>query len=89
MRVKNYNKNEIAEGDLFSILSPTAVPTTFIEQSRSLSSDAKWLFVLLCSYANCPWPSDDKLQELTGWNKAAISKAMKQLENHGWIERGE
>jgi DNA-binding transcriptional MocR family regulator len=69
----------------------TAVPNAFIEQSQNLSGSSRWLFVLLRfrthQQRECAWPSYDQLRSLTGWGTATITKAIKELEEHGWLER--
>jgi DNA-binding transcriptional regulator YhcF (GntR family) len=69
----------------------TAIPNVFIAGSERLSDHARWLFVLLRFYTNqeseCAWPSYSRLQELTAWSRATISKAIKELEKNGWLER--
>jgi DNA-binding transcriptional regulator YhcF (GntR family) len=68
-----------------------AIPYAFIEQSQNLSAHARWLFVVLRSYTNqkteCAWPSYDQLQEITRWSRPTVSKAIKELEEYGWLER--
>lgn len=69
----------------------TAIPNTFITNSERLSDHARWLFVLLRFHTHqeteCAWPSYSRLQELTAWSRATISKAIKELEEYGWLER--
>jgi biotin operon repressor len=69
----------------------TMLPKAFIEESRNLSNSARWLFVVLSYYTNekseCAWPSYDELQERTGYSRTTVSKAIEELEKHGWLER--
>src|SRR5262245_50453591 len=69
----------------------TAVANAFIEQSLNLSVHAKWMFVLLRFHTNqkseCAWPSYDQLQALTGLSRTTVSKAIRELEEYGWLER--
>jgi len=69
----------------------TMVPNIFIERWRNLSDHARLLFVVLMFHTNqkdeCAWPSYDQLQELTDWSRPTVSKAIKELEQYGWLER--
>lgn len=61
----------------------TTIPKSFID-SPSLSAHARWLFVVLRSYTNSEsdysFPSYDTLQERTRFRRAAISGALKELQ---------
>jgi hypothetical protein len=67
-------------------------PYTFEEESKKLSSDAKWLFVILRKLSNnpakCAWPGYDYLQEVCGgWRRERVSAAIKELLQAGWLEK--
>lgn len=67
------------------------IPKQFTLASKNLSDQARWLFVLLREYTNGEsgkaFPSYKTIQDRTGWTPKTISKALKDLENHGWLDR--
>lgn len=76
---------------LFEELGPyTALANSFIEHSQHLSDSARWLYVLLRFRTNdasgTAWPSYEDLQRLTGWSTSTIRKAIRELEERGWLE---
>jgi len=66
-----------------------SVPTEFTKNSRSLTDQGRWLFVLLREYTNSEsqvaFPSYDTIFERTGWARKTISKAISDLVTHGWL----
>lgn len=69
----------------------TGVPNEFIDNARNLSDQARWLFVLLRRYTNgqtgIAFPSYEFIQEQTGWTPKTIAKAVRDLEENGWLIR--
>ena len=69
----------------------SAIPNEFIDRAGNLSDQARWLFVLLRRYTNGQtgkaFPSYKAIQERTGWTPKTIAKAVRELEEAGWIER--
>lgn len=69
----------------------SAIPNEFIDASRDLSDQGRWLFVLLRRYTNGQtgkaFPSYKIIQDRTGWTPKTIAKAVRELEDAGWIER--
>lgn len=69
----------------------TAVPDVFIKNSSSLSDHARWVFICLRHYTNnkteTAFPSYDQLQEVTGYARATLAKAIKELIAAGWVEK--
>jgi len=69
----------------------TAIPNDFIEQAARLSDQARWLFVLLRFHTNSAtktaFPSYDAIKSQTGWGYNTIAKAVRDLENNGWLTR--
>lgn len=67
------------------------VPNSFIERSRTLSSDAKWLFVILRYHTNGKtgdaFPSYDMLQIETGLPRRKIARGLRHLVEAGWVEK--
>lgn len=69
----------------------SAIPNEFIDAASDLSDQSRWLFVLLRRYTNGQtgkaFPSYKLIQERTGWTPKTIAKAVRELEEAGWIER--
>ena len=69
----------------------SAIPNEFIDAAGDLSDQSRWLFVLLRRYTNGQtgkaFPSYKLIQERTGWTPKTIAKAVRELEEAGWIER--
>ena len=69
----------------------SAIPNEFIDAASDLSDQSRWLFVLLRRYTNGQtgkaFPSYRLIQERTGWTPKTIAKAVRELEQAGWIER--
>ena len=69
----------------------TVVPNEFIQNSADLSDHARWIFVLLRFHTNdktkTAFPSYELLKQETGWAYNTIAKAIKQLEEKGWLTR--
>lgn len=69
----------------------SAIPNEFIDAASDLSDQSRWLFVLLRRYTNGQtgkaFPSYKAIQERTGWTPKTIAKAVRELEEAGWIER--
>ena len=69
----------------------SAIPNEFIDAASDLSDQSRWLFVLLRRYTNGQtgkaFPSYKVLQDRTGWTPKTIAKAVRELEEAGWIER--
>lgn len=69
----------------------SAIPNEFIDASDDLSDQGRWLFVLLRRYTNGQtgkaFPSYKVIQDRTGWTPKTIAKAVRELEDAGWIER--
>lgn len=69
----------------------SAIPSEFIDAAGDLSDQSRWLFVLLRRYTNGQtgkaFPSYKAIQERTGWTPKTIAKAVRELEEAGWIER--
>ena len=67
------------------------IPYQFIDNASGCSDQARWLFVLLMRHANHEtgeaFPSYQLLSAKTGWTNKTISKAVKELEEKGWITR--
>lgn len=69
------------------------IPTAFLEaaKGKAMSNHARWLFVLLRGYLNraskVAFPSYDRIREDTSWAYDTISKALKELEDTGWLSR--
>lgn len=67
----------------------TAVPNALLKNT-SLHHQARWLFVVLRTYASNKdvlFPSLDALEELSGMTRKAIVKRLRELETAGWLER--
>src|SRR5688572_28598499 len=68
----------------------TIVPNTLIHD-QAVSSEARFLYILLVSYASPssphPWPSRALLRTRTGWGRDRLVKYLKALEDSGWIKR--
>lgn len=69
----------------------TAVPDVFIKNSVGLSDHARWVFICLRHYTNnrteTAFPSYDQLQQVTGYARATLAKAIKELIEAGWVEK--
>jgi hypothetical protein len=69
----------------------SAIPNEFIDAAGDLSDQSRWLFILLRRYTNGQtgkaFPSYKLIQERTGWTPKTIAKAVRELEEAGWIER--
>lgn len=69
----------------------TSVPNVFIENAADLSLCARWLFVILLHHRNqktkVAFPSYDRLRLMLSCSNQTLSKAIKELEAAGWIER--
>ena len=69
----------------------TIVPNEFIQNSADLSDHARWMFVLLRFHTNkstnTAFPSYELLKRETGWAYNTIAKAIKGLEEAGWLTR--
>ena len=69
----------------------TVIPHEFIDNSDTYSDHACWLFILLRRYINQEsgkaFPSYSLIQQKTGWSTKTIAKAIRELEQHGWIRR--
>lgn len=69
------------------------IPTAFLEaaKGKAMSNHARWLFVILRGYLNrsskVAFPSYDRIKEDTSWAYDTISKALKELEETGWLSR--
>ena len=67
------------------------IPYQFIDNASEYSEQARWLFVLLMRHANHEtgeaFPSYQLISAKTGWTNKTISKAIKELEDKGWITR--
>jgi DNA-binding transcriptional regulator YhcF (GntR family) len=67
------------------------IPNSFISASASLSTEAKWLFVILRYHTNSKtgnaFPSYTKIQEITGFHRKTIAKSLKELEAAGWLTK--
>ena len=67
------------------------IPYQFIDNASDYSEQARWLFVLLMRHANHEtgeaFPSYQLISAKTGWTNKTISKAIKELEDKGWITR--
>lgn len=67
------------------------IPKEFTKNSRTISDQGRWLFVLLREYTNgesqTAFPSYETIRERTGWTRKTISKAIKDLEAHGWLAK--
>jgi len=67
------------------------IPNEFIDNAGDLSDQARWLFVLLRRYTNGQtgkaFPSYKLIQDRTGWTPKTIAKAVRELEEAGWMER--
>jgi DNA-binding MarR family transcriptional regulator len=69
------------------------IPAYIVQRSHDLSDSARWLVVVLIYHRDyytdqkqgVPVPSVAKLQELTGWSRAKVKKALKELQNADWI----
>lgn len=68
-----------------------AIPHEFIDRAGGLSDQARWLFVLLRRYTNGQtgkaFPSYKVIQDRTGWTPKTIAKAVRELEEAGWLIR--
>jgi hypothetical protein len=60
-------------------------------QGRYLTPHAKWVYATLRSFTNNEtdrtFPSYDKIEERSGLNRPAISRALQELEHFYWIEK--
>jgi DNA-binding transcriptional regulator YhcF (GntR family) len=69
----------------------TTIPNSFISQSVALSTEAKWLFVVLRYHTNSKtdkaFPSYTTIQSETGFHRKTIAKALKELESSGWLTK--
>lgn len=69
----------------------SAIPNEFIDHARSLSDQARWLFVLLRRHTNqqtgIAFPSYAYIQDQTGWTPKTIARAVRELEASGWLVR--
>lgn len=69
----------------------SAIPNEFIDTAGNLSDQARWLFVLLRRYTNGQtgkaFPSYKAIQAHTGWTPKTIAKAVRELEQAGWLFR--
>lgn len=69
----------------------TALPNEFIEQAGPLSDHARWMFVLLRYHTNSAtgtaFPSYEQIKAQTGWAYNTIAKAIRNLEEAGWLTR--
>ena len=69
----------------------TGIPNDFIQNSADLSDHARWIFVLLRFHTNkttnTAFPSYELIKKETGWAYNTIAKAIKQLEDKGWLTR--
>lgn len=69
------------------------VPRDLFEREKDLNARAKIVFVALVFHVNdhkddlIVFPSYDRLQAFTGLRRAAIAKALKDLEKRGWLTR--
>lgn len=67
------------------------IPNSFIQEAKTLSTEAKWLFVILRYHTNSKtgnaFPSYTKINEITGFHRKTISKALKELEGTGWLTK--
>jgi hypothetical protein len=67
------------------------IPNEFIDAASDLSDQARWLYVLLRRYTNGKsgkaFPSYTLIQQQTGWTPKTIAKAIRELEDNGWIAR--
>ena len=84
--MSNANTKIVDEWGAFS-----AIPNEFIDAAGDLSDQGRWLFVLLRRYTNGQtgkaFPSYRVIQDRTGWTPKTIAKAVRELEEAGWIER--
>ena len=59
--------------------------------NRRLTSDARFLFVVLRSFADpsgaAPLPSFDELAVICGWNKARVDKYLNELARSGHVQK--
>lgn len=69
----------------------TAIPNEFIDHWQNLSDHARVMFVLLRRYTNgetnTAFPSYVLIQQQTGWTAKTVAKALRELENDGWLLR--
>lgn len=69
----------------------TGIPNEFIDNAENLSDQARWFFVFLRRYTNgqtgIAFPSYDHIQAKTGWTHKTIAKAVRELEEDGWLIR--
>lgn len=69
----------------------TAIPNEFIHMAGELQEQSRWLFVLLRHYTNSEtktaFPSYAEIKHKTGWAFNTIAKAIRDLEEHGWLIR--
>lgn len=67
----------------------TRIPHYFIERGRHLTPQAKWVWVILRTFENFKtkliFPSHLKIEEESGLSRAAVNKALKELEEFKWI----
>jgi hypothetical protein len=67
------------------------IPFTFIEGSKQLSFHARWLFVVLMYYRNTEtgnsFPSYETVYQKFGIRKEMMAKAIRELEEKGWLKR--
>src|SRR5713101_3089061 len=67
------------------------IPNSFILASIELSTEAKWLFVVLRYHTNSKtgnaFPSYTKIREITGFQRKTIAKSLKEFECAGWLTK--
>ena len=67
------------------------IPNSFILASTALSTESKWLFVILRYHTNSKtgnaFPSYTTIQGMTGFHRKTIAKALKELEQAGWLTK--
>lgn len=83
------HQNIILEGfDPVSAGGFTQVPNILLNDT-GLSFAAKVAYAKLLSYAwnnNCVFPGQTRMAEETGTSRPTISKAISELQDHGWLE---
>lgn len=69
----------------------TTIPNVFISSTISLTTEAKWLFVILRYHSNFKtghaFPSYTAIQEMTGFHRRTIAQALRELETSGWLTK--
>ena len=66
----------------------TQVPN-FLLKDPKLSANAKIVYSMLLSYAwnnSCVFPGQERMAEDIGSSQPTIARAVKELEEHGWLE---